>query len=125
MILAFALTVVLDDGTKHEVTTNLRDQVAFERNFGVSVMELVPKSLITRSVQAAAAGPIDETALLASLTADDVAVKTERFAWLAWHALTRTKLVAVDFDSFCDLVVDIQFDVGRPVPTLPAPPTAS
>lgn len=87
---AFKMTVVMEDGTRHEVSTNLRDQMRYER-----------------ASRAGKWGPVAENLL-----------RYECFT--AWSALERQgALDGVTFDDFDGLVEQIDSEVISPVPTQP------
>lgn len=122
MILQFSFRVGYDDGRTFEVTTNARDQFAFERHHGASILDLLPGELLRKiGITSNGNGTAPE-----GLTAADARVETGRFAWLAWHALHRTGQEPGDFDAFSDRLINLGIaGMGQPVPTQPAPVSGS
>lgn len=78
--LTFEYAVEMDDGTKHRITVDQRDLAAFEeQEFGCSYTIALTTKLFTM------------------------------MRFVAWHALTRTKAIKMDWQSFkrdCVEVVD-------------------
>ena len=87
------LSVTLEDGTTYpEVKVKPGDVVRFERHFGIRL-----------------AGGLDEPSL-------------EQVLYLAWAPLSRTQSTALDFDTFCDQVENVDIvSAGAAVPSPPAP----
>lgn len=73
-MMRIALNVEYADGSGADVVASAPDLIAFERHFDKSMM----------------------------VFANDVRI--EYLLWLAWHALTRKKLVTDDFDTWTDRV---------------------
>jgi hypothetical protein len=93
---AFKMTVCLEDGTVHEVSTNLRDQMRYEA-----------------AARAGKWGP----------TAENL-IRFETF--VAWSALERRGLIdGIKFDEFDQLVEQIDSDVISPRPTQAGPSSDS
>lgn len=81
-----ALSVDYSDGSGVEVEATTPDLIAFERQFDKSFAAF----------------------------ADDL--RLEYIVWLAWHALTRTKQVTVEFDPWTETVDGVTV---KAVPDLP------
>lgn len=71
------LEVEFEDGTKKEVKVIMTDMVKFESEYNISIAKLGQEMKVTHLL------------------------------WLAWAALTRTKEITIDFDSWTESVVAI------------------
>lgn len=88
------------DGTVKEATTTPKDEVALERKYDTSLASMVEQG----------AGGV---MLLSSM-------RLEHLYFLAWAALSRTEQEVRDFDSFLDVISDLDFgndEVVEPDPT--------
>ena len=93
------------DGTRKTATTAPRDEVAFERTYNTGV---------TAMIETRPDGGIALNAL-----------RLEHLYYLAWSALHRTGQEPRDFDSFLDVIADLDFDLDEEKdadPTPSAPP---
>lgn len=98
--------VTYRDGSVKEATTAPKDEVALERQYDVSIAQLTDS------------GP-SGVMLLSSM-------RVEHLYYLAWSALSRTSQEHRDFDSFLDVISDLDFgsedepaadEVAEPDPT--------
>lgn len=100
-MLNLEVKVTYRDGSVKEATTAPRDEIALERTYDVSVASLVEQ------------GP-SGLMLLSGM-------RLEHLYYLAWSALSRTDQEIRDFDSFIDVISDLDFgsedEVPEPDPT--------
>ena len=95
---AFAMIVVLEDGERHEIRTNLKDQLRYEEAARKGKWGTLTENLLRYE------------------------------AFTAWAAMTRLGLTDAKWDDFGDSIEQIDSEVISPSPTRPAPssePTSS